>query len=81
MTEKEKKDEKNKVFEALGKTKKKMNSKKRKREEALEDAGDSSRSYKKTSKDRHENDIKRINKSSSKKNSKGKGKKNFKKRN
>lgn len=77
MTEKEKKDDKNRVLEALGKNKK-INSKKRKREEALADAGNSMRSYKKTSKDRKDNDIKRINKASSKKNG-GKGKKGQKK--
>lgn len=71
MTETEKKQEKNKVMEALGKSKK-PNSKKRKREEALEDAG--GRSYKKTSGDRKENDTKRINKTHSKKNSKTKPK-------
>ncbi|KAG0681835.1 nucleolar DEAD-box protein required for synthesis of 60S ribosomal subunit [Pichia californica] len=75
MSEKEKKEDKNRVLEALGKNKK-PNSKKRKREEALADAGD--RSYKKTGKDRRENDVKRINKSNSKKNSKG-GKKGKKK--
>lgn len=69
MTEKEKKDDKNRILEAFGKTKKKPNSKKRKREEELEN---SSRSYKKTGKDRQNNDVKRINKLTSKKNGKGK---------
>lgn len=72
MTEKEKKEDKNRVFEALGATKKTLNNKKRKREEALADSGGSLRSYKKTSKDRKENDTKRINKATSKKAGKGK---------
>lgn len=72
MTEKEKKEDKKRVFEALGATKKTLNNKKRKREEALADSGGSLRSYKKTSKDRKENDTKRINKATSKKAGKGK---------
>ena len=72
MTEKEKKEDKNKVHQALSSTKKVMNSKKRKREEAMADSGGSSKIYKKTGKDRKENDTKRINKATSKKNGKGK---------
>lgn len=71
MSEKEKKEDKSRMAEIFGKTKKTLNSKKRKREEAMQDAS-GSRSYKKTSKDRKENDIKRINKSTAKKNGKGK---------
>lgn len=75
ITEKEKKEDKNKVLDALSKTKKTSNSKKRKREEAIADAGNHLRSYKKTSKDRLDNDTKRITKSTAKKNGKsGKGK-------
>ena len=72
MSEKEKKEDKNKIHHALSSTKKVMNSKKRKREEAMADFGKSSKIYKKTGKDRMENDTKRINKATSKKNSKGK---------
>lgn len=64
MSEKEKREEKNKLKSTLGKTTK-LNSKKRKREEALAEAGNT-RSYKKTSKDRSDNNTKRINKASSK---------------
>lgn len=67
MTETEKKQEKNKVLDALARTKK-PNSKKRKRDEAVADAG--GRSYKKTGSDRKVNDVKRINKINSKKTSK-----------
>jgi ATP-dependent RNA helicase DDX27 len=75
MSEKEKKEDKNKMAETFNKTKKTLNSKKRKREEAMQDAGNS-RSYKKTGSDRKSNDTKRINKLTSKKN--GKRRKNNK---
>mgnify|MGYP003366045713 CR=1 FL=1 len=64
MLENDQREEKNKLKSTLGKTTK-LNSKKRKREEALAEAGNT-RSYKKTSKDRSDNNTKRINKASSK---------------
>lgn len=71
MSEKDKQIDKNRVHSTVNQ--KKINSKKRKREEAISEDG--GRSYKKTGKDRFENDHKRLNKLTVKKLGKKGGKK------